>query len=203
MGNSIQNIFSSLTIIPSSVVFDSPSTPFLDTPSSSNSISLSRNSNASGFEDLTPIHNNTPSPVVFSPESPIRKRVLIVDDVELNRKMMNAVLIKAPFNYSCDLAKTWEEAHDYLYKQKYNVIFMDNQLDAPKTGLELLISFRNKEEPETEASKVNQLAKIFLWTSDSLDEHGQIDGVDLKTYAINYLHKPTKKQTLINVLSLA
>lgn len=76
---------------------------------------------------------------------------LIVDDNELNRKILGSYLAKVP-GYTCEFASNGQEALEAYDKQKFDIIFMDivmPVMDGIKATLEIRHREQTKQLPHT------------------------------------------------------
>ena len=113
------------------------------------------------------------------------KKILIVDDEELNREVLYRVLKKE--GYSVDEAQNGKIALGLIEKNEYNLIFMD--LDMPiMNGYEAIDAIRNQLKKE--------ISIIVL--SANLDA-SSIKKV-LNIGANSYINKPYNLQTMLKIL---
>ena len=113
------------------------------------------------------------------------KKILIVDDEEINREVLHRVLKKE--GYSVDEAQDGKIALGLIEKNEYNLIFMD--LDMPiMNGYEAIDTIRSRLKKE--------MSIIVL--SANLDATSIKKVLDLG--ANDYINKPYNLQTMLKIL---
>ena len=108
------------------------------------------------------------------------KRILVVDDDEMNLKRTKVILSKC---YGVLLAESGEEALQILEKEKVDLVLLD--IDMPKmNGIETFEHIKNRQE---------EIPVIFLTASGY--ENDVLSAINLG--AVNYLKKPFFPQELL------
>ena len=111
--------------------------------------------------------------------------ILIVDDVELNRNLVNGYL--EDFDFTIYEAENGEEALDYVKKHKPNLVLMDMKMPV-MDGFEA--TKRVKEDPETDNIPVVALTAAAMKQSED----------EIKELCDGYLRKPVNRAGLITEL---
>ena len=111
--------------------------------------------------------------------------ILIVDDVELNRNLVNGYLEN--FDFTIYEAENGVEALDYVKKHKPNLVLMDMKMPV-MDGFEA--TKRVKEDPETENSPVIALTAAAMKQSED----------EIKELCDGYLRKPVSRAGLVTEL---
>lgn len=111
--------------------------------------------------------------------------ILIVDDVELNRNLVNGYLKQ--YDFTIYEAENGEEALDYVIKHKPSLVFMDMKMPV-MDGFEA--TKRLKEDPETENIPVIALTAAAMKQSED----------EIKELCDGYLRKPVSKADMVTEL---
>ena len=115
------------------------------------------------------------------------KKILIVEDNELNMKLFNDILVYQ--NYEVDKALDGEEAYEKIKNNLYDLIILDIQL--PKlSGFELLEKFKNEE------FKIPEVIIVSAYAMDS-------DKQKALAYGINsYITKPIDINNFVKTIKM-
>jgi CheY-like chemotaxis protein len=108
--------------------------------------------------------------------------ILLVDDVELNRNLINKYLGK--YDFTVYEAENGEEALDCVYKHKPDLVLMDMKMPV-MDGFEA--TKRIKEDPETNNTPVIALTAAVMKQSEE----------QIKSICDGYLRKPVSKVDMI------
>lgn len=115
-----------------------------------------------------------------------KKRVLVLDDMEMNRSMIKTFLTF--YHFDIDLAEDGLKGLEFLKSQKYDLIFSD--IEMPNmTGLEFLA--RVKKNTETQSIPVVMLSSLDK--SDVIEKAKSLG-------ASAYMVKPFTKQKMDDAL---
>ena len=119
--------------------------------------------------------------------NPKKKSILIIEDNEINRDIISRYVRKY---FDPDLASNPDEALKKLFEKQYDVILMDINLGAEKSGIDLIQIIRKEEQ-------FKDLPVIAI-TGYSLFG----DREKILSYGFNYyLPKPFEKQDLLYLLN--
>ncbi len=121
----------------------------------------------------------------FSSTHPLR--ILVADDIELNRKIIRTILQK--LGYDCIEATNGREALDLHTAQTFDYIFMD--LDMPEmSGLESAREIRAAEKRKTSPLPIAEIIAVTANVSDKTRGECQAVGMN------GYLEKPITASTV-------
>lgn len=123
----------------------------------------------------------------FDKNDKSRLKILVVDDDDLNRRMMKVLLGRE--GYDVDLAANGMEALDAVKYQRYNIVFMDLQMPI-MDGVEASRRIRDWEKDTSHTF-------IVALTASYLPEEGHIlyeAGID------NYISKPFEVEHIQRIL---
>ncbi len=112
-----------------------------------------------------------------------RKKILIVEDDEVNRKIMELQLRNY---YKLDLAKDGKEAIELFLRNDYNLILMDINLGIGKNGIDVMKEIR--------ASKNRRAIPVIAITAYA--SFGQKEAF-LSSGFDNYISKPYRSDELL------
>jgi two-component system, sensor histidine kinase len=116
-----------------------------------------------------------------------RKHVLIVDDHEVNRRIVSLVI--APLDWTWSMAADGEEAVDLCARERFDLILMDMQMPR-MNGVDASRAIRAQTGP-------NQDAPIIALTANSAESHGAA-WADVGVYEL--ITKPVQPEKLIAIL---
>lgn len=111
------------------------------------------------------------------------KKILIVEDDEANRKIMELQLRNY---YQLDLAKDGKEAIELFLQNDYNLILMDINLGIGKNGIDVMKEIRSSEK-----GKMISVIAITAFASFGQKEEFLSSGFD------NYISKPYRSDELL------
>lgn len=112
------------------------------------------------------------------------KKVLIVDDSLISRRMIRQLIAK--YNFDLDEAKNGNEALDKIHSNNYDIVFLD-LLMPDLNGVEVLKKIQQD----------NIQTKVIVITAD-IQETTKAQCKEYGAFAI--LHKPPKEEELSNVI---
>lgn len=114
-------------------------------------------------------------------------KILIVEDSEINRKLLSTILKKE--SYQCDLVENGQEAVDAYLAKEYSLIIMDCQMPI-LDGYEAARKIRELE-TTSHIPIIALTANVFLEEKNKCIEAGMDD----------FLTKPISKDDLLNIIN--
>ena len=127
-------------------------------------------------------------------ENPETKSLLVVDDNEINRRLIRATLVR--LGYKVDLAANGAEAVDKFSQNTYYAILMDIMMPV-MDGIEATVAIRKIESDRRFLE--NQRVKIIALTANAYeDERTKLfeSGMDY------YMNKPLDVEELQKILTI-
>lgn len=115
-----------------------------------------------------------------------RKKILIVEDDEVNRKIMELQLRKY---YHIDLAKNGNEALNLFLENDYSLILMDINLGVGKNGIAVMKEIRSSEK-----GRMVPVIAITAFASFGQKEAFLASGFN------NYISKPYQTDELLRII---
>lgn len=119
--------------------------------------------------------------------TPAKRRVLIVDDHEVNRRIVS--LFIQPLGWECVMAGDGAEAFEIAQNQPFDLILMDMQMPV-MGGIEATMALRDTNGP-------NRQTPVVALTANALEQHMQA-WADIGVYDV--LTKPIDPSRLIDTL---
>ena len=117
------------------------------------------------------------------------KSILAVDDTKLNLKLFKLFL--KDFDILIDTALSGEEALQYCYEKKYDMIFLDHMMPN-MDGIECLMHIKN------DAASLNKEVPVIILTANAIA--GAREDYLAKGFS-GYMAKPFKQENLIDMLN--